>query len=127
MIRYLVLVAMAVMFPMTFAFAEVDQKDANEQRNAYNENIVTNSEDVEKWKITADTWLVQEGEWYDWPQLITICWSSSKGLYMWCIGGATSPVRNSDKRGYDYMVDEPVAFGDSEVRFRHYFSKGDLR
>ncbi len=80
------------------------------------------NEDLKKWNITADVWIISEGEWYEYPQMITICWRPDTGYYMWSYGGATRSVQRSDKRGYDFMVNS-----NSHRDWRFYFHQSDLR
>ena len=80
------------------------------------------NDDFKKWNITADVWVMSKGEWYQYPQLITICWRPGTGYYMWSYGGATRAVQRSDKRGYDYMVNST-----SHSDWRFYFRQSDLR
>lgn len=103
---------------------------ASNRESVANTNAETeftaNSDDLKKWTIRADTWVIAENRWYEYPQLIHIHWTKESGLYLWKIGGSTSPVRTSDKRGYDYMVDEADILGRTP-EWRFYFNRSDLR
>ncbi len=106
-------------FVLSTSFAT--NRESSTANNAETEFEASSQNDVKKWRIHADTWIINENRWYDYPQLIHILWSSSRGYYMWSIGGSTSPVIASNKRGYDYMVDSPNG------KWRFYFRRGDLR
>lgn len=104
----------------TISFAENKVKSSNGDKTS-TEVIYGNQDNTSKWNIRADTWIIDEGRWFEYKQLIRICWSREKGLYMFSIGGITTSVSRSDKRGYDYMVNEPRG------KWRFYFNRSDLR
>ena len=99
---------------ISFSYASNNNTDCNSSTQATTE--------IQKWEIKADTWVVDEQRWLEWPQLITILWSEERGLYMWSIGGSTTDVVRSDKRGYDYMVKSH-----SHRNWIFYFNQSDLR
>ncbi len=47
-------------------------------------------------------------------------------MYMWVVGGFTSPVKLSNIKTYDYMVDEPEK-PTQRSRVRYYFNARDLQ
>ena len=104
----------------TISFAE-DKVKSNNNGKTSTEIIIENQDNISEWKIKADTWVIEENRWYEYQQLITICWSKERGLYMWSIGGIRTTVQSSNKRGYDYMVNSPRG------NWRFYFNRGDLR
>ncbi len=118
--KNLILSCVAVLSFAVASLASNIDLSSNIGNEIESEEIV--NDDLKKWNITADVWIISEEEWYKYPQLITICWQPDTGYYMWSYGGATSSVQSSDKYGYDYMVNS-----NSHSDWRFYFRQSDLR
>lgn len=121
--KYLTFILFAFILSSTITFANNEQLITNE--NMETSVFVANNQNPDRYRVrNAKGWNKIDEKWQDWESLITIIQKSNK-MYMWELGGYTSPVKASDIKTYDYMVDEPEK-PTKRSRVRYYFNARDL-